>query len=339
MAPDQTRFEHERLGLARAHHPVHGRDLLEQVLDLLALVAVEVRADPRAEVRGLADVQDGSVPSAEQVHTGGVREMVGEPDLAEVRASTSAARLPEIAERADPEPLAEPHEPLEDLGGGARVVERAMRGAHRRPEVLGEGPQLHVGHVGPHDPPSEPGRAHGGIGQRRVAEVEERGVQEPDVVARVVRNEDRAAEELEQARHHRSDRRSVGDVAIGDARQVRDEARDRRPRIDQRVERSDPLAVSQLDRPDLGDGPVGRRPPGRLEIEDAEVDLVERHGVLERGLGRLEPSEHQRRLPFTVGPRGGGREGIERTFDRSSRPERRPGRGRKRCGVPRRRAG
>ena len=157
-----------------------------------------------------------------------------------------------------------------------------------------------LGTSGQTTPPGQPRRADRGAGQRVVVEPDEVHVQEREVEPGVVRDEDRAATELQERRQDLLDRRLGGDRSVVDAGQVRDERRDRDLGVDQRLERSDALAAEVLDRPDLGDPAVGGGAARGLEVHHAERDLVERDAQVERGLdGR---GEHDFLRP--VGPCG-----------------------------------
>ena len=301
MSPDETCLEHERLELAAGRLlAFDAANLAQQALDLLALVTVEVGLHPCAEVAGLPDVEDAVVPADEPVHAGRVRQSVGEPDLAEVGSPSCADDLAEIAERQDAQPAAEIEQPVQDLRARHRVVERSVGRLHACPEVLGQRLQTNVGDVRPHDPPGELGGAHGRPAQEGVIEPGEVLVQEREVEASVVGHEHRVTGELEERRQHRLDRRFASDQEVVDPREVGDERGDRLFGVDQRVERPDALAPRDLDRPDLRDPRVPGRPAGRLEIDDHERDLSQRHALREGGLDRCRLHGRLR----SVGPKG-----------------------------------
>ena len=259
----------------------------EQVLDLLAAVAVEVALDARTQVDRLADVQHAAVPTAEQVDARRVRQVVRESDLPEVRAPAGADGAVQVAERDDPEPPAQLEQAVEDLGAGLGVGQRSVRRPHRGAEVLRERLEPHVRHVGPHHAPREAGGAHRRRWQRVVVEAFERDVEEGEVEPGVVRHEDAAARELRERRQHPLDRRRAGHHEVVDPGQVRDLAGDRHAGVHERLEHAGALAAPDLHRADLGDPRVGRRAAGGLEVDDHELDLGQRDGVLERGLERV----------------------------------------------------
>jgi hypothetical protein len=141
VAGDQPGFQDERLRLAAGgRDAAHAGDHIEQVLHLLALVAVEVRAHPSSEVDGLPDVQDLPVATSELVDAGRPGEIVGQPDLPEVGPSSGRARLSEIPQGGDPQPLTELQETGEHLRGRLGVRERAVDRHRSGTEVPREGP-------------------------------------------------------------------------------------------------------------------------------------------------------------------------------------------------------
>ena len=298
---DQPRLEDERLELAtRRLLTLHSADLAEEVLDLLALVAVEVGLHAGSEVAGLPDVEDAVVGSHEAVDTGRVGEFVREPDLAEVRPSARTDRLPEVAEREDPEPGTEVEEPVEDLGAGHRIVERPVDRLDPGAEVLRERLETDVGDVGPHDTPRELGGTHRWPLEHRILQPLEVHVQEREVEPRVVRDEDRASSELEERGEDGFDRRLPTHEEVIDAGQVRDEGRDGLLGIDQRLEGAEPLAAQDADRADLRDAGLARGAAGGLEVDDDERDLPQRHALLEGGLNGCRQHGRLR----SVGPTG-----------------------------------
>ncbi len=289
VTTDQPSFDHEGLQLRRARHTVDRRRFGEQAVDLLALVAVEVRLHASAQVLRLADVQHAAVASAEQVDAGGVRQVIRQTDLAEMRPATGAHRFVEVAEREDAEPPAQVEQAVQHLGAGLGVGERPVVGHDPGAEIAGERLQLHVGDVWPDHAASQSRCADGRCRQRVVVEPNEVRVQEREVESCVVGHEHRAAAELEEGREDLLDRRLGRHRPVVDAGEVRDERRYRNLGVDQCLERTDPFAADVFDRSDLGDAAFGGGAPGGFEVHHAERDLVERDAQVERGLdGRGE---------------------------------------------------
>ena len=92
-----------------------------------------------------------------------------------------------------------------------------------------------------------------------------------------------AARELPEARHSRRDRGRSREHAIGDARECRDEGRNRSAGIDQRLILAEHLAAAHLDRADLGDAGIHRLAPGGLEVDDHEGDLAQGRAEIVEG--------------------------------------------------------
>ncbi len=223
VVADEPGLEHEGLELALASEPLDRGDLAEEVLDLLAGVAVEVGLHTGADVLGLPDVQDAPVARLEEVDAGRMGEVVGEADLAEVRSPARAACLAQVAEREDAEPTAEIEEPVQDLRARLGIVQRTVDRGRARAEVLRERAQLHVGHVRPDHAARELGRAHGRSREQRVVEPAQVLVQEGEVEPRVVRHEDRAARELAEGGEHLLDGGLASHQLVADARELGDE--------------------------------------------------------------------------------------------------------------------
>ena len=103
----------------------------------------------------------------------------------------------------------------------------------------------------------------------------ERALQEPDVEARVVRDEHAALREPQEIAQRRPDRPGSREVALADAGQRRDHGRQRHAGIDEALEGRDELEALDPDGADLDDArpaPDARR----LEVDDAEARLLER---------------------------------------------------------------
>src|SRR5439155_5193431 len=81
---DQAHLEHGRLEGTGAHHVVDGLHLPEELVDLPAPLAGEVRAHPRPQVGGLPDVEYGPASAPEEVDAGAAGEVGGEAELVEL---------------------------------------------------------------------------------------------------------------------------------------------------------------------------------------------------------------------------------------------------------------
>src|SRR5580658_2957429 len=136
-----------------------------------------------------------------------------------------------------------PDQPAEDVCGGPRVGQRTMARRRMRAEEPGQRAQLAVGHlVRVHHPPGQhDGVEHGEAGPGQAA-LAAGGPQEADVERRVVRDQDAAVGELEQARQDRGQPWRRGQHPVRDPGQVLDPGRHRDAGVDQRGELAEPMA-------------------------------------------------------------------------------------------------
>ena len=116
-----------------------------------------------------------------------------------------------------------------------------------------------------------------GAAQRRPVSPSTARSRKDDVEARVVRDERRVARELEKAPERELDARRPPQVLLPDPGQRGDEAGQRGAGVDERLERVDDLERAHAHRTDLADAAGLRGEPGRLEVEDDELGLLERH--------------------------------------------------------------
>lgn len=102
------------------------------------------------------------------------------------------------------------------------------------------------------------------------------GLEEGDVEAGVVRDEDTAAGELEEGGQHRVDARRLSDHAVGDPGEHLDERRDGGAWVDEGLELAEHLAATDLDRADLSDGAFVGAASGRLQVDHDKSHRVQR---------------------------------------------------------------
>jgi len=103
MAVDEPHLQHRSLERAGADDVVDGLGLPQQLGDLPAIVAPEVRAHPGPEVGGLAHVEDPAPETAEEVHPGPPGEAAGQPELAHLGMGPDGRKLEQVIEAEDPE--------------------------------------------------------------------------------------------------------------------------------------------------------------------------------------------------------------------------------------------
>ena len=181
--------------------------------------------------------------------------MLGEPPGSRRR------ELDELGDGARAPLLGEPEQREQDLGRRLRVGERAMAGPHGRPEELGERAEPDAG-----DPALEQAaREPHGVDHRRCepppGQPLHLDVEEAEVEAGVVRDEDGVARELEEAPHRELGRWRAAQRGRLDPRERRDRRRQRPPRVDERLEGLRQLELADPNGADLADpGGPGRSP-------------------------------------------------------------------------------
>ncbi len=313
------------LELRPEHAPLHAVERPEGRLDRGALSSTrEVRAQARAQVARLADVEHRAVAVVEEVDAGQGRSARDEGALRAELPRARRRQRDEIADGAGAALLREAHEPDEDLRGGDRIRKRAVAWLDRHAEEMRELPQRDALAPAGEQAAREPDGVEDGRGAAAARQTLDRAVEERHVEASVVRDERGVARELEETPERELDARRLPEVLLPDSGQRRDEARQRGARIDERLERVDDLERAHAHGPDLADAAGLRGEPGRLEVEDDELGLLERHVRVrivreadarpdegkprvavddvaeeragERGRGPLEREQHPRRL-------------------------------------------
>ena len=219
----------------------------------------EVAAHAGADVAARADVEDAVAAVLEEVDAGGAGQGVGEEPLASLRRGDPGAVARELLEGVDAEVADALDQAVQHVDGGAGVVQRAVVGRGRRAEDLGERGEPVVRRLVAHD---ELARQLEGVEDRepgpRSADAGGGRLEEADVEAGVVGDEDAAGRELEEGGQRALDARRVAHHRVGDAGEHRDEGRDGLGRVDEGLELAEHLAAAHLDRADLGDAALRR---------------------------------------------------------------------------------
>ena len=238
----------------------------------------EVGADPAVEIDGGADVEHFVRRSAEHVDTRSPGQVRGERALGPLFAGDGRDVVPELGETVDAEIADALDERVQDVHGGAGVVERAVCRLRRDAEELGECREFHRGClVAAEDATRQFDCADHGETRPRRAAVGSRGLEETDVESGVVGDEYRTRGELEKRRQHLVDLRCGVHHRGGDAGELHDVRWDRTPRVHQRRELAEPLAGTHLDRADLGDAAAVRSAAGGLQVEHHEGGVRQGH--------------------------------------------------------------
>jgi hypothetical protein len=232
--------------------------------------------------------------------------------------STRAWRseLDDVTDRPSAALLREAEEGDQNLGGRKRIRKRSVARLPRRPEEVRELLEREALAAPVEEPSGEP---HGVDDRRRYAlpgELLDRAVEESDVEPSVVRNERCVAGESEKAKDGEFCAWRAAELPSRDPRQSRDRRREDDARVDERLERLVDRQCANADCPDLAHAIATRREPGRLEIEDDEL------GVLDRRLaasvaGKADPRSEPGQSRITVDDVGqqAARERRRRTLE------------------------
>ena len=202
-------------------------------------------------------------------------------------AGARRSELLEVGDRLGAALLREPDQAEQDLGRRLGVGQRAVARARARaeePRERGEpGPRGAAGE----EPPCEPD----GVDHRRRDPPPRLAlglaVEEGEVEARVVRDEDGVAGEREEPPHRGGHRRRAAQLRVVDPGQRPDRGREPHARVGERLEPRGQLERLDADGADLADAGGGRREARRLEVDHDEAGELERQ-ALRRGLGQRD---------------------------------------------------
>ena len=282
---DEPHLEHGRVERSRARDVVDLLRLPEQLADLAAVVAREVRAHALAQVRCLADVEGTASCIAEEVHAGPPRQSIGEAELGRLRMRVDAGSASRSSSPSTPKAAARSSRKWSRSAVASASSRARCDGWCERRKRLA---RVDNRQFGTSSRTSRRASAH--VSTHRCVigahpEARRAGAEEAEIEAHVVADDHRARAELDERREHRLDAGRRHDHRLGDAGEHRDLRRDRHARVHEGLERAEALAASHLDRADLGDGAALGRSPCGLEVDDAERDVRQgRAEVVERAL-------------------------------------------------------
>ena len=261
--------------------------------------AREVRADARAQIGRLADVEHRIVGVAEEVDARAGRHPLRQPAAGAHAPPLRRAQPDDVGHRGGAALLGQAEQAHEHLGRGQRVGERAVARAYLGVEPLCERAQVHALEPVSDEPPGQRDRVDHRRRQPGAAKATQVGVDEPDVEAGVVGHEHRAGAEAQELVEHRPHPRAAADVMGGDAGDLRDLGRHHAAR----------------DRPAAASGPPRRtRSCGRLPA---------RRYATRRPACRWSRDRRRRTRPARAGRRGAVRPRPTRRArprSRSARP-------------------
>jgi hypothetical protein len=246
-------------------------------------LAAEVGAEPGPQVAGATDVEHLALATEEEIDAGAGRRAEREVPLVEQPPCSRGRQGRKVRDRARAALLREPDQCEQQLGGRARVGQRAVTrllGGVEEPGELGE-PEARD--APREEPAGEPHRVDDRRPDARAGQQLGLAIEEGEVEARVVGDEDRVAREGEEAPHRFGRAGRPAQVLVPQAGHGARPRGDRKARVDQRLELPDHLEAAQANRPDLADpGPAGPQ-AGRLEVDDDVRRVLEE----ERRAGRL----------------------------------------------------
>ena len=303
--PDQAELLERGLHLGAEHGPLDAVDGGQRRLDRRPLpLRAEVRAQPRAQVARPPDVERLAPCAAEDVDAGARGRAEDQRALVVDATAPRRGEVDEVGDRARAALLREADERDEDLGRRLRVRESAMARAHRRAEEVRERREPDASDAPGEQPPGEADRVHDGRRQPSAGDELDLTVEERQVEAGVVRDQDGAvAGEGEEAADRGRRARRSAEVAIVDPGQPGDHRRERDAGIDERLERPRGQERLDADGADLADPGPGRPQARRLEVDDHEAGRLERQPLPgRRRRARRSPrarraAHHPRRRP------------------------------------------
>ena len=285
MGSDQPQLEDVGFQRCAAHRRLHPCGDPDHLVDARpGLCCGEVGGDALAQVAALADVEH-LAPAApvragelgdELVDPRGCGKALGQPPLRPALGGDPAGELEQVLDGGRAKVADALQQAVQHVDGGASVRQCPVVGGGCRAEVRGQRRQLHVGHLvaQQHLPRKADGVDHLVVGPG-VAVGGARPLEEADVEAGVVRDEDGARRELEETRQHLGQFRRTSDHQVGDAGEDGDQRRDVGARVHKGLELAQYLAAADLHGPELRDG-VLTGASGRLEVDDTERDLRQR---------------------------------------------------------------
>ena len=243
-----------RLELRARLRPLDALQRAQGRLDRGPLAAAgEVRPEPRAQAARTPDVERQALAPAEDVDARPGRRARDEGALHVQPPRAGRRELDEVGERPRAPLLREPEQAHEDLRRGLRVGERPVARHRRDAEEVGERREAEAARPLRQQPLREPDGVDDGRRDAPPGEELDLAVEEAEVEARVVRDERRVAGEREEPAHRELDPGRPAEGGRLDARQRGHGRRQRRARVDERLEGVLELEGAHALRPDLAD--------------------------------------------------------------------------------------
>ena len=193
--------------------------------------------------------------------------------------------------------LGEPDQADEHLGRGLRIGKSPVAGTSRDAEEVGERGEADAAHASLEQAPGERGGAERRLGKPPAVQPLQLPLQEPLVEAGVVGGERGVAGEGDEAFDDARHGWCSAQLVLAQSGQTRYRLRESNARVDERLER-----IDQLERPyarcsDLADPVPSAREPGRLQVEDDELGLLQQRIFVSAGQETVVPVQTMRLSP------------------------------------------
>ena len=274
---EQAQLLERGLELRPEHAPFDPLDRAERRLDRGSLpFGAEVRTQPRAQVTGAADVEHPVRAVAEEVDARPGRRPGDEEALAGEPARPRRGEVDDVGHRPRAVLLREAEEREQDLRRRLGVRQCAVAGPRAGAEEVRERGEADAAQATGEQAAGEPD----GVDDRRRDPPSRQplhlAVEEADVEAGVVGDEDGIAREIEEAANRELHRRCAAQRRRVDPGQRRDRRGQGSPRIDERLEPLGEVEAVDPNGADLADRGGAGREAGRLEVDDDVRRRLER---------------------------------------------------------------
>jgi hypothetical protein len=146
----------------------------------------------------------------------------------------------------------------------------------RQPQTRRKRRKFAIINIGTNKSSCEPNSVKHAIRQTITARAHERRIDKPNIKSRIVRNQNRIADELKQRLQRLVNRRRAGHHRVGDASQHSYKRRNCAQRVYKCREPTNLFTPAIFDRTDFGNRFELARPTGRLKVEHTKLDVTQR---------------------------------------------------------------
>ena len=235
-------------------------------------VAPEVGAQTGAKIAGPPDVEHLIVAVAKQVDAGPRGRSVRKRALVMDSALARRRELSQVGEAPGAHLLGQPDQVHEHLSRRLGVRKRTVTRLGRNAEEVSERSQADAAEPALEQAARERGRAERRLGKAPTVQLL---LEEALIEPGVVRHEQVIAGEGEEAPDDAADGGCSTQLLLAQAGEAGYVLGEGDPRIDERLEGADRLERANADGSELADLVPGGREPGRLQVEDDELGLLE----------------------------------------------------------------